>query len=187
VSCSCLLAEGFASLLLDCNVLQGGAGNSELNCQCGVGGKLVDFSQSVHIPDVSAEQTWDNLKKDPKSVLVDVRTRAEWAFVGLPDLNPIGKRVVTVEWQTFPDNRIDAQFSERLSTALDNAGVKKDDEVFFICRSGGRSRMAAEVMAAAGYLRCRNVADGFEGPLDHNRHRGRSAGWKAAGLAWMQG
>jgi hypothetical protein len=47
--------------------------------------------------------------------------------------------------------------------------------------------MAAEAMTNAGYRRCRNVADGFEGPLDANRHRGRVAGWKAAGLAWVQG
>ena len=99
----------------------------------------------------------------------------------------VGKRVLTLEWQTFPDSRIDSEFSERLGAALESAGVRKDDEVFFICRSGGRSRMAAEVMAAAGYQRCRNVAEGFEGPLDSSRHRGQTAGWKAAGLAWVQG
>ena len=148
---------------------------------------LVGLSESVHIVDVSAEQTWDHLETDPKSVLVDVRTKAEWAFVGLPDLSQIGKRVLAVEWQTFPDSRIDPQFNERLGAALDGAGVEKDHEVFFICRSGSRSRMAAEVMAAAGYQRCRNVAEGFEGPLDSNRHRGQTAGWKAAGLAWVQG
>ena len=148
---------------------------------------LVGLTEPVHIVDLSAEQTWDKLKTDQKSVLVDVRTKAEWAFVGLPDLSAIGKRVLTLEWQTFPDSRIDSEFSERLGAALESAGVQKDDEVFFICRSGGRSRMAAEVMAAAGYQRCRNVAEGFEGPLDSSRHRGQTAGWKAAGLAWVQG
>lgn len=148
---------------------------------------LVGLTEPVHIVDLSAEQTWDKLKTDQKSVLVDVRTKAEWAFVGLPDLSAIGKRVLTLEWQTFPDSRIDSEFSERLGATLESAGVHKDDEVFFICRSGGRSRMAAEVMAAAGYQRCRNVAEGFEGPLDSSRHRGQTAGWKAAGLAWVQG
>jgi hypothetical protein len=47
--------------------------------------------------------------------------------------------------------------------------------------------MAAEAMAALGYQHCHNVADGFEGPLDGDRHRGRVGGWKAAGLAWTQG
>ena len=54
-------------------------------------------------------------------------------------------------------------------------------------RSGGRSRMAAEAMAAAGYRRCLNVAEGFEGPIDADRHRSQIAGWKFARLAWVQG
>jgi rhodanese-related sulfurtransferase len=74
-----------------------------------------------------------------------------------------------------------------MTKALDAAGATKESELFFICRSGARSRMAAEAMANVGYRRCRNVADGFEGPLDADRHRGQVAGWKAAGLAWAQG
>ena len=71
--------------------------------------------------------------------------------------------------------------------ALTARGVQKDDEIFFICRSGGRSRMAAEAMAAAGYRHCLNVAEGFEGPMDADRHRGQIAGWKFEGLDWVQG
>ena len=141
----------------------------------------------VHIEDVPVDDVWSRLKEDSTSLLIDVRTRAEWAFVGMPDLSEIGKRVLTVEWQTSPESRIDAAFPERLAEVLDAAGASKDTELFFICRSGGRSRMAAEAMANAGYRRCSNVADGFEGPLDANRHRGQVGGWKAAGLAWVQG
>ena len=141
----------------------------------------------VHIDDVPVEEVLARLERDPGSVLIDVRTRAEWAFVGLPDLERLNKRVLTVEWQTSPEARIDDAFPERLKKVLDAAGTDKDSELFFICRSGGRSRMAAEAMAGAGYRQCRNVADGFEGPLDASRHRGQVAGWKAAGLAWVQG
>jgi rhodanese-related sulfurtransferase len=150
------------------------------------GAQLVHV-ETIHIDDVSVEETWARLKADPKAVLVDVRTRAEWAFVGLPDLSALGKRVLTLEWQTFPDSAVDPAFAERLSAALAAGGADKDDEVFFICRSGARSRTAAQVMAGAGYGQCRNVAQGFEGPLDEQRHRGRLAGWKAAGLPWIQG
>jgi rhodanese-related sulfurtransferase len=142
---------------------------------------------NVSVDDVAVDEVWARLGSDPSSVLIDVRTQAEWTFVGLPDLSSVGKRVMTFEWQSFPDNRVDPAFVEELASALDAAGVKKDSELFFICRSGARSRMAAEAMAAAGYSRCRNVADGFEGPLDADRHRGRVAGWKAAGLSWVQG
>jgi rhodanese-related sulfurtransferase len=141
----------------------------------------------VRIEDVPVEEVWARLQSDAASVLIDVRTRAEWAFVGLPDLQKVGKRVLTVEWQTSPESSVDTAFADRLVKVLDAAGAGKDTELFFICRSGGRSRMAAEAMANAGYRRCRNVADGFEGPLDANRHRGRIAGWKAAGLDWVQG
>jgi rhodanese-related sulfurtransferase len=141
----------------------------------------------MSVEDVAVAAVWARLEADPGTVLIDVRTRAEWAFVGLPDLERVGKRVVTVEWQTFPDSRVDAAFVPRLTALLDAQGVKKDSELFFICRSGARSRAAADAMTAAGYTRCRNVADGFEGPLDASRHRGTAAGWKAAGLPWVQG
>jgi rhodanese-related sulfurtransferase len=141
----------------------------------------------VQIDSVSVEQTWERLKRDANSVLIDVRTGAEWAYVGLPDLSSIGKRPVLVEWQGFPDNRVNEAFVSRVDEALSAIGANKDSELFFICRSGSRSLSAARAMAAAGYSRCRNVVDGFEGPLDPNRHRGRLAGWKAKGLPWVQG
>lgn len=147
----------------------------------------MESMEVVHIEDLPVDEVWARLQSDSNSVLVDVRTRAEWTFVGLPDLEEIGKQVLTVEWQTSPENRIDAAFAERLAIVLDAAGAKKDAELFFICRSGVRSRMAAQAMVNVGYQRCRNVADGFEGPLDANRHRGQAAGWKAAGLPWVQG
>jgi rhodanese-related sulfurtransferase len=133
------------------------------------------------------EDTWTKLKSDAGAVLVDVRTIAEWAYVGLPDLTAMGKQPVLVEWQGFPDNRLNTAFVERLTEALAQRGADRGTEIFFICRSGARSLKAAQAMAAAGYTRCRNVADGFEGPLDPERHRGRLAGWKARGLPWVQG
>jgi rhodanese-related sulfurtransferase len=133
------------------------------------------------------EETWTRLQRDRDSVLIDVRTSAEWAYVGLPELSSIGKTPVQVEWQGFPGNRLNPAFVDRLATALAAIGANKDSELFFICRSGGRSLEAARATAAAGYSRCRNVADGFEGPLDPNRHRGCLGGWKAKGLPWVQG
>lgn len=144
-------------------------------------------SEGVRVADVSVREVWARLENDRSSVLIDVRTRAEWAYVGLPDITSLGKQVILVEWQTFPDNRIDAVFAAKLTEILDRMGVEKGAELFFICRSGGRSRMAAEVMVAAGYPRSRNVTEGFEGPLDGHRHRGRVSGWKVAGLPWVQG
>ncbi len=141
----------------------------------------------VGIADVPVTQAWEQLTADAQSVLVDVRTRAEWSFVGVPDLASIGKRPLLLEWSSFPDNQVDPQFADRLAAALQQSGTGTDAEIFFICRSGARSKAAATALAAKGFTRCRNVADGFEGPLDQSRQRGRSGGWKAAGLPWSQG
>ena len=138
------------------------------------------------VDDVDVETAWKALQSQPRSQLVDVRTRAEWTYVGIPDLGPVGKRTVLVEWQTFPDQAVDPRFAERLAGELKALGVKEDDELFFICRSGSRSLAAAKAMAAAGYQACHNVACGFEGPLDDERHRGSVMGWKASGLPWLQ-
>ena len=138
------------------------------------------------VDDVDVETTWQGLVSRPKSQLIDVRTRAEWTYVGLPDLGSIGKRPVLVEWQTFPDQAIDPRFAERLIGELNALGVEKDADLYFICRSGGRSLAAAQVMAELGYRACHNVAGGFEGPLDDDRHRGSVSGWKAVGLPWLQ-
>ena len=139
------------------------------------------------VDDVDVAATWEGLTSGPRSQLVDVRTRAEWNYVGIPDLGPIGKRAVLVEWQTFPDQTVDARFVERLAGELKALGVQPDDNLYFICRSGSRSLAAARAMAEAGYHACHNVAGGFEGPLDDLWHRGSLGGWKASGLPWLQG
>ena len=149
-----------------------------------VGGQV---QVEVQIDSLPVEETWTRLSQDQGSVLVDVRTSAEWAYVGLPDLSSIARRPVLIEWVQFPSNQPNQAFVAQLSDALTKIGANKDTELFFLCRSGGRSLSAARAMAAAGYSRCRNVADGFEGPLDPNRHRGSLSGWKAKGLPWVQG
>ena len=138
------------------------------------------------VDDVDVEAAWKTLTSAPCSQLVDVRTRAEWTYVGIPDLAPVGKRPVLVEWQTFPDQAVDPRFAERLAGELKALGVGLEDDLFFICRSGSRSLAAAKAMATAGYRACHNVAGGFEGPLDDDRHRGFAGGWKATGLPWLQ-
>ena len=144
-------------------------------------------SADAGIVDVPVTKVWEQLNSDARSVLIDVRTRAEWNYVGIPDLSGVGKKPILMEWQSFPDGTVDTAFAERLAAVLEAEHVGKDAELFFICRSGVRSKAAAQAMTKAGYMRCRNVADGFEGPLDPARQRSRLAGWKAAGLAWAQG
>lgn len=135
---------------------------------------------------IQAHEAWELLKGDPKAQLVDVRTAAEWTFVGLPDLTSIGRSVILVEWQTFPAMSRNPQFEVAVAEKLKAAGISQSTPVAFICRSGGRSQAAAAAMTAAGFTRCYNVAGGFEGDLNAIKHRGETGGWKAAKLPWTQ-
>jgi rhodanese-related sulfurtransferase len=143
----------------------------------------VAMASAGYTGDVTSTEAWEVLSRDPAAVLVDVRTNAEWAFVGLPDLSGLGKSPLLVEWQNFPAMQLNSDFAEEIVAK----GVSREQTVFLICRSGQRSRQAAMALCAAGYGRCYNVSDGFEGRHDAERHRGITEGWKAAGLPWTQG
>jgi rhodanese-related sulfurtransferase len=141
---------------------------------------------SEYAGDLSADEAWSLIKAEPKAQLVDVRTTAEWTFVGLPDLSSVGRKVLCAEWQGFPTMAVDPDFVTVTNDALRQAGATAQTPVLFLCRSGARSRAAAIAMTRAGLERAYNVAGGFEGDLDEKRHRGLRNGWKAAGLPWKQ-
>jgi rhodanese-related sulfurtransferase len=143
-------------------------------------------SSSSYAGDLSTAEAWQILKDHPNAQLVDVRTTAEWSFVGLPDLSSLNRHVHCVQWQSFPSMAANPDFVAETTSALDGAGTVKDAPILFICRSGARSRAAAIAMTSAGYSRSYNVAGGFEGDLDPARHRGTHNGWKAQGLPWKQ-
>jgi len=134
------------------------------------------------IPDVRPKTAFDAVADASPALVVDVRTRAEWAYVGIVDLSAAGTQPVLIEWQTFPDMTVDPGFGD----ALAHACPDKETALYFLCRSGARSLSAAREMAARGYTKVFNIADGFEGPPDDRGHRGNLAGWKAEGLPWRQ-
>jgi len=127
--------------------------------------------------DLTPRQAWE-LVRDTEAVLVDVRTEAEWRFVGVPDLTELGRRAGFVEWVDTAGRRN----PEFLSAV---AELAQDRTVVFLCRSGQRSASAARLLTEAGGAAAYNVLDGFEGGLDSAGHRG-SAGWRADGLPWTQ-
>jgi rhodanese-related sulfurtransferase len=131
--------------------------------------------------DLSPSQAYELLQHDSSAVLVDVRTRAEWSYVGVPDVSATGRDAVLLEWVSFPDGALNEQFVQQLEAVAGH-----DAPVVFLCRSGVRSVAAAELATAAGYAAAYNVLEGFEGPPDQDGHRGRAAGWKVAGLPWKQ-
>ena len=132
--------------------------------------------------DISPTDTFAALRADPEAVLVDVRTAAEWAYVGVPDVSRIGKEVILVEWVSYPGSARNDSFVDDLR----EAGIADGQPIYFLCRSGVRSKHAAQEATAAGLGPAYNVSDGFEGQLDATHHRGVGGG-KTSGLPWRQG
>ena len=115
--------------------------------------------------------------------MVDCRTSAEWSLVGVPDLDSLGKKVLFVEWQTFPTMEKNPRFLQEIS----ETNVTKNSKIIFLCRSGARSRSAAEFLTSQGYESCFNCSEGFEGSHNNFGHRGKVNGWKFHNLPWKQG
>ncbi len=141
------------------------------------------MSEKTSAGDLTPLETWEMLSEDPKAQLVDVRTDAEFAYVGNPDLSDLSKEVHQVYWKIFPAMEVNSDFV----TQITDAGFDKDTPLLFLCRSGVRSKYAAEALTAAGFTACYNVAGGFEGDKDPQGHRGTGNGWKVDGLSWKQG
>jgi rhodanese-related sulfurtransferase len=124
------------------------------------------------LPPREAFELWDT---SAKAALVDVRTRAEWSYVGrIPG-------AIEIEWNHYPSGRND-EFAAQLQSAVPD----KESPVLFICRSGARSGSAAAAAQALGYTKAINVLEGFEGDLDAEGHRNSVGGWRKAGLPWKQ-
>lgn len=142
----------------------------------------------LEVKTASPQETWDALKSDPTTILVDVRTIAEWDYVGLPDVEALGKEVLKVEWMEFPEMTRNEQFADELLAQL---GDEDPSTIYFICRSGVRSLNAAKCLLRAiegsdRFIHCVNVTGGFEGDHDDHKHRGEINGWKVCGLPWTQ-
>ena len=136
--------------------------------------------------DILAVDAYALLEGESTSVLIDVRTQAEWSYVGVPDIQALGKTPLFLEWQSYPSMAVDTNFAARLEALLQSGGVERGASLVFLCRSGARSRHAATAMTSAGWAPCFNVSDGFEGPLDDSHRRGGVSGWKAGSLPWTQ-
>ena len=121
-------------------------------------------------------EAYELLQKAPGAKLVDVRTRAEWDYVGrVPG-------AVQIEWQRYPGGQPNPDFLDELRAQVDLESL-----VMFLCRSGVRSHAAASAAAQAGYNQAFNVLQGFEGDKDEHGHRNTVGGWRVAGLPWVQG
>ncbi len=129
--------------------------------------------------DITPQQAWDLLRDNPDAVLVDVRTEAEWAAVGVPDIAELDRPLHLVQWVDARGVRNPDFLAELLA-----AGVRPESgPVVFLCRSGQRSMYAATAATAAGIVPSYNVIQGFEGAVGPAGRRDVE-GWKVLGLPW---
>lgn len=136
--------------------------------------------------DVTCKQCYSSLQNNDKAQLIDVRTMAEWMFVGVPDLNGVNKQTHTIEWQKFPTMQVNTEFVSGAEEAVTKAGSDMESEIYCLCRSGVRSIAAAQALTDAGFSKVYNVLDGFEGNHNEEGKRGLRAGWKFNELPWVQ-
>ena len=140
------------------------------------------MNQKIPIQCISSKQCFERLSEESSSYLVDVRTKPEWLFVGLPDLQSLNKQTICVSWHVYPNMEINVNFESEIL----ESGINKHDNIFLICRSGNRSSNAAEFLTSRGFTNCFNVKDGFEGEIGPNYQRSTINGWKYNNLPWKQ-
>lgn len=146
----------------------------------------MEQSVGLVVDELSPVEAYEALAKAPDAAIIDVRTTAEWAAVGMPDVSETGKPLWAVEWVTYPTMRPNQAFMEQVE---EHAGGKLPERLFFICKVGARSMAAAHHVAAVCHSRhqsihCTNVAEGFEGDIYAARWGGNRSGWKGCDLPW---
>ena len=114
---------------------------------------------------VNSIQCWEALQTRPNSYLIDVRTPEEWQETGIADLSSIKKDVNLLAWIFFtPHIHPNNDFLKELEHILPS----KQAELFFMCKSGGRSMQAANAALSRGYNKVYNVDGGFVGNIEDN-------------------
>ncbi len=138
---------------------------------------------------VTAAEAGEMLKEDTV-LFVDIRSRAEVAFLGLPvrvdkHIPFMGMDEMTLYDDargTYPMER-NPDFARDFVFFMRDRAAGADTKVILMCRSGSRSAKAADLLARMGYVNVYTMVDGFEGDTSTGGRR-EVNGWKNAGLPW---
>ena len=133
-----------------------------------------------NVKNITSFKCFKNLSEISNSYLIDVRTKPEWEFVGIPDLSSLNKKTIFISWHVYPEMKINSFFENQIT----NSKIEKNNKLFLICRSGNRSFHAAKFLTSCGYDNCYNVSDGFEGDKNNLNQRSTINGWKYNNLPW---
>ncbi len=112
---------------------------------------------------IKASDAFDILTKKQNSYLIDTRSDLEWKTTGIPDLLSINKETYLINWGPVLDQSFFEDFKKFLSIRF-----SQKDSLFFICRSGARSMMAAQFAIKFGFNNSFNIYDGFSNDNERN-------------------
>ena len=112
---------------------------------------------------IKATDAFDFLSKKDNSHLIDTRSDIEWKSTGIPDLSSINKETNLINWGPVLDQIFFEQYKNFLLTSFN-----KNDNLFFICRSGSRSLMAAQFAIKFGFENSFNIYEGFYNENNQN-------------------
>ena len=129
------------------------------------------------LPKMAVERLQDN----PQALFVDVRSKAEYKYVGFPENSILIPWIDDPDWEPNPE-----AFSDLVMQELDGRENLLNTEIILICRSGFRSNEALKCLENKGFTQVSHVASGFEGDLDEIDHRGNLNGWRHDGMPWSQ-
>jgi len=123
-------------------------------------------------------------------LFLDVRTRAEVEVIGMPTVADANVPYMFMsepmtwddDWGSFKMTR-NQEFLKIVKQRLEEKGLTQNDKVFLMCRSGGRSASAADLLTEAGFTNVYSVVDGYEGDKTKNGKRNLN-GWKNSDLPW---
>ena len=138
---------------------------------------------TTEVKSITPTDAFELVKKDPRALLIDVRSNMEFLFIG----HPVG--AISIPWIDEPDWEINPHFAAEIRKLLLGGLDHRDGRnvpVVLICRSGKRSLEAGELLIKEGFGDVYNVSDGFEGELDENHHRSNLGGWRFENLPWEQ-
>ena len=143
------------------------------------------MAEGTEVRGISPQEAWDYLQRNPRALLIDVRSNMEYLFVG----HPVG--AIHVPWIDEPDWQVTPHFVTQVRQLLLGGVCAADGAVdcapvILICRSGKRSLEAGKLLAKSGFQEVYNVTEGFEGDLDAHHHRSSTGGWRFRGLPWEQ-
>jgi len=138
---------------------------------------------------VTAQQAWEMWRGDPQNIkILDVRTTEEYLFVGHAEMAwNIPLMSLSYEWD--PGRQFFAMTPNPGFLAQVTEVAKPTDTILVMCRSGGRSAMAVNLLAQAGFEHVYNITDGMEGDEVSDTasvFQGKRLvnGWKTSGLPW---